>query len=309
MRHDPTAQLADVTAKMSKVDVGEKAAPPAIEMTAHEADDGRTLEDRLGDSSPELVSTLAAMLSQQLDRARGDVVLALGPHNLGERTIASLFELSPGSTTTDGEAIPNVKVEAIVATLRAAVAEIHAEATVLWPAAEGKVESDFGLESARNDEVATKRWGCTGIRILIRRIPNTAEDLTELRVAVVGNVDAGKSTLLGVLTKGRLDDGRGRVRGALLPPATGSNSAVRRPESPCSGTSTRSSRGERRPLASRSSVSMSTATRSPTRRRTGLSGQSDSSSAGTRSARRLRRSSPSSTSLATLATSRRPSLA
>ena len=33
-----------------------------------------------------------------------------------------------------------------------------------------------------------------------------------IRVAVVGNVDAGKSTLLGVLTHGSLDDGRGTAR-------------------------------------------------------------------------------------------------
>ncbi len=33
----------------------------------------------------------------------------------------------------------------------------------------------------------------------------------EVRVAVVGNVDAGKSTTLGVLTRGALDDGRGKV--------------------------------------------------------------------------------------------------
>lgn len=32
------------------------------------------------------------------------------------------------------------------------------------------------------------------------------------RVAVVGNVDAGKSTLLGVLTHGELDNGRGQAR-------------------------------------------------------------------------------------------------
>uniref|UniRef100_A0A8C6V023 Uncharacterized protein n=1 Tax=Neogobius melanostomus TaxID=47308 RepID=A0A8C6V023_9GOBI len=34
-------------------------------------------------------------------------------------------------------------------------------------------------------------------------------DFLEVRVAVVGNVDAGKSTLLGVLTHGELDNGRG----------------------------------------------------------------------------------------------------
>lgn len=47
---------------------------------------------------------------------------------------------------------------------------------------------------------------------MIRSIPNGVEDIMEVRVAVVGNVDAGKSTMLGVLTRGGLDDGRGKVR-------------------------------------------------------------------------------------------------
>ena len=34
----------------------------------------------------------------------------------------------------------------------------------------------------------------------------------DLKLAVLGNVDVGKSTLLGVLTQGQLDNGRGRAR-------------------------------------------------------------------------------------------------
>ena len=41
---------------------------------------------------------------------------------------------------------------------------------------------------------------------LIRKKADT-QDFTEIRCAVVGNVDAGKSTLLGVLTHGELDNG------------------------------------------------------------------------------------------------------
>ncbi|KAJ2952506.1 hypothetical protein O0L34_g6824 [Tuta absoluta] len=41
-------------------------------------------------------------------------------------------------------------------------------------------------------------------------------DFMEIRVAVVGNVDAGKSTLLGVLTHGELDNGRGYARQRLF---------------------------------------------------------------------------------------------
>jgi GTPase len=37
-------------------------------------------------------------------------------------------------------------------------------------------------------------------------------DETDTRVAVIGNVDSGKSTLVGVLTKGIMDDGRGSAR-------------------------------------------------------------------------------------------------
>eukprot|EP00834_Sanchytrium_tribonematis_P003747 NODE_156_length_15158_cov_0.791553.p4 type:complete len:432 gc:universal NODE_156_length_15158_cov_0.791553:4454-3159(-) len=40
--------------------------------------------------------------------------------------------------------------------------------------------------------------------------------LEDVRVAVIGNVDAGKSTILGVLTKGSLDDGRGKARQVLF---------------------------------------------------------------------------------------------
>ncbi|OQR73345.1 GTP-binding protein 1-like [Tropilaelaps mercedesae] len=50
---------------------------------------------------------------------------------------------------------------------------------------------------------------------LVRRRPQN-DDFQEVRVAVVGNVDAGKSTLLGVLTHGELDNGRGFARQKLF---------------------------------------------------------------------------------------------
>ena len=52
--------------------------------------------------------------------------------------------------------------------------------------------------------------------LLVRAVPRVEEEHIEVRVAIVGNVDAGKSTLLGVLTKGALDDGRGRARVGLF---------------------------------------------------------------------------------------------
>ncbi|KAK5873375.1 hypothetical protein PBY51_018422 [Eleginops maclovinus] len=98
----------------------------------------------------------------------------------------------------------------------------------------GSDGGDYGLdEKDMEASVATVRSLCeqieadliflrertdTGGRIrdyLIRRRVGE-QDFLEVRVAVVGNVDAGKSTLLGVLTHGELDNGRGFARQKLF---------------------------------------------------------------------------------------------
>ncbi|KAK3990151.1 GTP-binding protein 1 [Cladorrhinum sp. PSN332] len=61
------------------------------------------------------------------------------------------------------------------------------------------------------DGAPTKDKDCSG-KVMIRQAPATVEDVIETRIAVVGNVDAGKSSMLGVLVKGDLDDGRGKAR-------------------------------------------------------------------------------------------------
>lgn len=45
-----------------------------------------------------------------------------------------------------------------------------------------------------------------------------ADDLINVRVAMLGNVDAGKSTLSGILTSapGTTDDGRGAIRSKVF---------------------------------------------------------------------------------------------
>ena len=52
----------------------------------------------------------------------------------------------------------------------------------------------------------------------------------EIRIAMIGNVDSGKSTLIGVLCGGKLDDGRGLARSAVFShkheAATGRTSAI-----------------------------------------------------------------------------------
>jgi GTPase len=83
-----------------------------------------------------------------------------------------------------------------------------------------KAKADYKLLMTRNVgadpdvEVGprdAKDTGASG-KLMLRRRPESVDDVIETRIAVVGNVDAGKSTMLGVLVKGGLDDGRGKAR-------------------------------------------------------------------------------------------------
>lgn len=53
--------------------------------------------------------------------------------------------------------------------------------------------------------------GKTIAEVLVRKIPDEM-NCVEVRVAVVGNAGVGKSTLIGVLTQGNLDNGKGKAR-------------------------------------------------------------------------------------------------
>ena len=51
--------------------------------------------------------------------------------------------------------------------------------------------------------------------ILIRKVPEDSQFI-DIRIAVLGNVEVGKSTLISVLTHNELDNGQGRARLNLL---------------------------------------------------------------------------------------------
>ncbi|KAF2686812.1 hypothetical protein K458DRAFT_470779 [Lentithecium fluviatile CBS 122367] len=80
------------------------------------------------------------------------------------------------------------------------------------------VKADYKMLMTRNVggevEVGPRDAKDTGWcgKMILRRRPASVDDCIETRIAVVGNVDAGKSTMLGVLVKGGLDDGRGKAR-------------------------------------------------------------------------------------------------
>ncbi|CAL8100449.1 unnamed protein product [Calicophoron daubneyi] len=72
----------------------------------------------------------------------------------------------------------------------------------------------FSLSPTQPDDPVISNGYVVREYLLRKEVPS--DDFVDVRVAVVGNVDAGKSTLLGVLTHGELDNGRGLARLRLL---------------------------------------------------------------------------------------------
>lgn len=66
----------------------------------------------------------------------------------------------------------------------------------------------IGAEATKVAKTQGRQGVC--LRALVREL--NEDEYIDVRVAVAGNVDSGKSTIIGVLTKGGLDDGRGSMR-------------------------------------------------------------------------------------------------
>ncbi|CAG0885998.1 unnamed protein product [Darwinula stevensoni] len=118
------------------------------------------------------------------------------------KKLRSMMDESQGETlfeigiALDGQdnGLAEEEMAASVATLQSLALALNADCVMLR-------EKKFAKGSCR--------------QYLVRRRADE-KDFMEVRVAVVGNVDAGKSTLLGVLTHGELDNGRGFARQKLF---------------------------------------------------------------------------------------------
>ncbi|KAL8763693.1 MAG: hypothetical protein Q9184_000588 [Pyrenodesmia sp. 2 TL-2023] len=139
-----------------------------------------------GDDAEVTLQQLSNVLQNRLLEGNGEALFDLGQEDNGE-------------TMNFSEEQWDVALDRI----RRAASILRAECRILLTRNVG------GPEEA--DKINEKDKSCTG-KILIRQHPETIEDVIETRIAVVGNVDAGKSTMLGVLVKGGLDDGRGKAR-------------------------------------------------------------------------------------------------
>ncbi|KAG9245509.1 P-loop containing nucleoside triphosphate hydrolase protein [Calycina marina] len=130
---------------------------------------------------PENLAKLAAFLQTRIDEGHGETIFELGVENNGD---------TMGLSKEDWDIALKRLIEGAT--------EVRCDCQILYT--KGTTAEDVvGAE------------GCHG-KMLVRQHPASVEEVIETRIAVVGNVDAGKSTMLGVLVKGGLDDGRGKAR-------------------------------------------------------------------------------------------------
>ena len=147
------------------------------------------LKDWLLDTTEDAGATLqqlAGLLQARIDEGHGEALFDLGQEDSGESMGFSRAQWDLGLSRLN-EAARSLKSDVRV---------------LLTYNVEGPEEAETKNE---------KDKACRG-KLLIRQTPETPEEVIETRIAVVGNVDAGKSTMLGVLVKGNLDDGRGKAR-------------------------------------------------------------------------------------------------
>ncbi|RYP67196.1 hypothetical protein DL770_008669 [Monosporascus sp. CRB-9-2] len=134
------------------------------------------------------LSKLSELIDERLLEGHGEAVFDLGFENNGDSMRLTREEW-------------DVALARLVDTAKTLRADCD---VLLTKGVGGKAEAE---STANGKELKD----CSG-KILIRQAPATVEYVIETRIAVVGNVDAGKSSMLGVLVKGDLDDGRGKAR-------------------------------------------------------------------------------------------------
>lgn len=148
------------------------------------------LLDESNDTTIDSISQLNKLISTRLDEGRNETLFDIGLEDNGD---------SMGFERKEWD----VAYSRILAVAKEQKAEVRSLMTRNVSATIGE-----GVEVGPANEKDKSLSG----KVMIRRIPEGIDDVIETRIAVVGNVDAGKSTMLGVLVKGGLDDGRGKAR-------------------------------------------------------------------------------------------------
>nr|XP_019013801.1 GTP-binding protein 1 [Kwoniella pini CBS 10737]OCF52582.1 GTP-binding protein 1 [Kwoniella pini CBS 10737] len=168
---------------------------PVIEVKVDEdKDDEKEISiEELIISDESSIDEIQSRLASKLLKGHGEQLISLGAHPSPQHSY---------SLSSTSDPIPNVGISLTSAQLDKSIDRLKTACLAL------KAELN-DLYRIDKDETSHGCW-------MVRLTPRGVEEIMEVRVAVVGNVDAGKSTTLGVLTRGGLDDGRGKARVALF---------------------------------------------------------------------------------------------
>ncbi|KAJ2688970.1 hypothetical protein IWW39_001849 [Coemansia spiralis] len=227
---------------VDKVNEASSCSDPATNPAAAAAASTRSMKQRLvqfnNDDNDKDAQFLAELLDRRLTEDRGEVIFEVGQEADGSSMDLSDDDIAQVTATlTKVVQMPQVASFVQLLADTGAPAAVQSERTFAREFAESS-----SAQSASASATAAKAKGAgqgkpasateqdktmsapsvpSSVRgrtayYLIRRKPQGVEQILEVRVAVAGNVDAGKSTMLGVLTQGRLDDGRGKARVALF---------------------------------------------------------------------------------------------
>ena len=139
------------------------------------------------ETKDESIKQLRGIIEARLEEGHGECLFDVGLEDNG-----------------DSQLLTEKEWDAALARIRELLEKLNADWKILMTKTVPNSPVDVGNENK-------KERGCVG-KLVMRRRPVEIDDTIETRIAVVGNVDAGKSTMLGVLVKGGLDDGRGKAR-------------------------------------------------------------------------------------------------
>lgn len=145
------------------------------------------LKDLLLGTADDSHAQLAALISARVKEGHGESLFDIGTEDNGDSQV-----LAKGDWDTALTRVTKICEEA----------KLDFRMLITYNVPDSGVNVETDAKSGKS---------CSG-KMMIRRRPVEVDDTIETRIAVVGNVDAGKSTLLGVLVKGGLDDGRGKAR-------------------------------------------------------------------------------------------------
>ncbi|RPD59809.1 P-loop containing nucleoside triphosphate hydrolase protein [Lentinus tigrinus ALCF2SS1-6] len=185
-----STEAPDASKPLVKEPITAPAAPGSGDAVMSDIDE--QLQSLLLSRLPANLETARNLIASLLTRNFGEYVFRIGSHPPHAR----LFTGQPAAEedTWIGTARTAKELDIIIQETTTVVDEVGGKTSILF--------------DSRTDHPRAA--------LLLRLPPPDVASTPEVRCAVVGNVDSGKSTTLGVLTRGQLDDGRGRARVSLF---------------------------------------------------------------------------------------------